>query len=145
MNDVSLRRAALRPAAAVSNAPLAIGPQVTIVGNVEFDGAIEIDGFVNGEVRSASVNITRGGTVTGLIVARQVTVSGGVSGSIFAEQLVLKPDCDVEGEICYRELALEDGSYFEGKSRPHKSPLELAAAGPEPTHRPKAIQQLQVA
>jgi cytoskeletal protein CcmA (bactofilin family) len=77
-------------------------------------------------VRCASLNISKYGTVAGTIVARDVTVSGGVSGSIFAERLVLKPACDVEGEICYRELALEDGSYFEGKSKPHQRPLDMA-------------------
>jgi cytoskeletal protein CcmA (bactofilin family) len=106
--------------------PLSIGSKVTIVGNIECDGPIAIEGTVHGEVRGALVTISRYGTVTGRIIADHVTVEGGVSGEIYANKLILKPSCDVEGEIYHRELSLEDGSYFDGKSRPHKAPLELA-------------------
>ena len=115
------------PVAEARSTQFSVGASVTIHGNVEFDGPIEIDGFVHGEVRGTSVIVSRYGTVSGLIAAGDVTVCGGVSGAIYAERLVLKPQCDVEGEICYRELALEDGCYFEGKSRPHQKPLEVAA------------------
>lgn len=107
---------------------LTICSKTTIAGTVEHDGAVEVDGFVRGDIRADSVVVSRYGTVMGTIVAGTVVVLGGVSGTIFAEKLVLKPACDVEGEICYRELALEDGSYFEGKSRPSQKPLELAGA-----------------
>jgi cytoskeletal protein CcmA (bactofilin family) len=100
------------------------------VGAVHFDGPIEIEGTVEGEIHCSSIEVARYGTVMGKIVADQVTVSGGVSGSIFANRLVLKPDCDVEGEIYHRELSLEQGSYFDGKSRPHKDPLSLAETPP---------------
>ncbi len=113
-------------AAASADRALCISSKVTIIGNVHFDGPIDIEGTVHGEVRCASVNVSRYGTVMGLIVADQVTVSGGVNGSIYANRLVLKTKCDVEGEIYHRELSLEDGSYFDGKSRPHNQPLDLA-------------------
>lgn len=70
--------------------------------------------------------VAKTGTVEGTIVASTVTVAGGVNGLIFADKLVLKTDCEVEGEIYHREFVLEQGSNFEGKSRPHEKPLELA-------------------
>lgn len=130
MPQVLVLRGAEAPSGHDASSSLSINSKVTIVGSVEFDGEVNVDGFVQGDVRCASLNISKHGTVSGTIVARDVTVSGGVSGSIFAERLVLKPQCDVEGEICYRELALEDGSYFEGKSRPSQRPLEAAPPRP---------------
>ena len=65
--------------------------------------------------------------------------------AIFAEALVLKANSHVEGEICYRELALEQGSYFEGKSRPHDNPLDMADAAPDATPRAQPIPQLRIA
>jgi len=124
---------------------LSIGPKVTITGSIEFDGDIEVHGFVKGEVRCATINVARHGTVSGTIVASSAIISGGVSGTIFAEALVLKANSDVEGEICYRELALEQGSYFEGKSRPHDSPLDIADAPPDVTPRAQPIPQLRIA
>ena len=128
MPEVIARRGKASPPADKLPASLSINAAVTIVGSVEFDGPVEIDGFVQGDIRCASLTISRYGTVSGTIIAGNVTIAGGVSGTIYAEHLVLKPECDVEGEICYRELALEAGSYFEGKSRPHQRPLEVAAS-----------------
>ena len=121
-----------------NDAALTIGSKVTITGAVHFDGQIDIEGTVHGEVRCSSLNVSKYGTVMGMIVADQVTVSGGVNGSIYANRLVLKTKCDVEGEIYHRELSLEDGCYFDGKSRPHKQPLDLAEASPDaPAALPK--------
>ena len=106
--------------------PLSINAKVTITGNIECDGTVAVEGTVHGEIKCTFVTVARYGTVTGRIIAEEVTVEGGVSGEIYANKLTLKPNCDVEGEIFHRELSLEDGSYFEGKSRPHKDPLELA-------------------
>ena len=110
----------------ITESALSIGSKVTIVGAIHYDGQIDIEGTVHGDVRCTSLNVSRYGTVLGTIVADEVTVSGGVNGSIYANRLVLKTKCDVEGEIYHRELSLEDGCYFDGKSRPHKQPLELA-------------------
>lgn len=132
MQQARIRLGKADAAAETPNGALSIGSKVTIIGSVEFDGQIEIAGTVQGEIRCASVNVARYGTVTGLIIADEVTISGGVNGSIYANKLVLKDKCDVEGEIYHRELSLEDGSYFDGKSRPHKEPLDLAEAGKPP-------------
>jgi cytoskeletal protein CcmA (bactofilin family) len=107
---------------------LTIPDKTTIVGTVDHEGAVQVDGLVRGDITAEAVVLSRYGTVAGTIVAATVDVSGGVSGAIFAEKLVLKAGCDVEGEICYRELVLEDGSYFEGKSRPNQRPLDIAPA-----------------
>ena len=121
-----------------SDGALTIGSKVTIIGAIHFDGPVEIAGTVQGEVRCASVNVSKYGTVMGMIVADEVTVSGGFNGSIYANKLVLKTKCDVEGEIYHRQLSLEDGCYFDGKSRPHKQPLDLVepadGIAPTPSH-----------
>lgn len=126
MPEVLARKGTTPPASDSSSVFLAINSRVTIVGTVEFDGPIQIDGTVQGDVKCASVMVAKSGTVEGTIVASTVTVAGGVNGSIFADKLVLKTDCEVEGEIYHREFVLEQGSNFEGKSRPHEKPLELA-------------------
>ena len=128
MPELTARKGATQHAD--SSAFLAINSRVTIVGTVEFDGPIQIDGTIQGDVKCASVMIAKSGSVEGTIVASTVTVAGGVNGAIYADKLVLKTDCDVEGEIYHREFVLEQGSNFEGKSRPHDKPLELATRQP---------------
>ena len=64
----------------------------------------------------------------GLIVAESIDVRGEANGSIYAEKLVLRTACAVQGEVYHHNLVLEDGCLFEGKSRRHANPVELAPA-----------------
>jgi cytoskeletal protein CcmA (bactofilin family) len=103
-----------------------IGRGVTIVGSLFYDGQIQIEGRIYGEVRCSALQIAERGTVEGLIVAKSVDVLGETNGSIYADKLVLRAACAVEGEIYHHNLVLEDGCHFEGKSRRHINPLGLA-------------------
>ncbi len=62
----------------------------------------------------------------GAVVADAVTVLGEVTGEIFANHLTLKKASSVAANIFHKHLSLEDGCYFEGKSRRHADPLQLA-------------------
>jgi cytoskeletal protein CcmA (bactofilin family) len=143
MREVSAQRGTTSPAIEIPTA-LALSSKVTIVGSVQYDGPIQLDGVVHGEVRCDDLTVSKHSSVEGVIIADSVTVLGRVNGSIYANKLVLKSACDVEGEIYHRELALEDGCYFEGKSRPHKSPLDLASTN-EQAKPPPQLAALQVA
>jgi len=99
---------------------------VTIVGSLFYDGPIQVQGTVDGEVRCSALQIAEGGAVEGVIVAESIEVHGEANGSIYAKNLVLRAACAVEGEIYHHYLVLEDGCYFEGKSRRHTNPLGLA-------------------
>ena len=103
---------------------LTIGAHTSIVGALHFDGNIQLEGAVQGEVRCNSLTISECGRVDGLIVADAVTVAGEVDGSIYANTIVLRSTCEVEGEINHSELNLEPGCYFEGKSRRFANPLK---------------------
>jgi len=81
---------------------------------------------VLGDVRCTSVVIAESGVVDGCVAADSVTVLGEVSGEIFANHLTLKKASSVAADIFHKHLALEDGCYFEGKSRRHADPLQLA-------------------
>lgn len=100
--------------------------KATIEGGVEFSGAVVIEGTLIGDVRCMSLIVTERGIVDGSIIAETVVVMGEVTGEIFADTLTLKTACTVNGDIFHKHLALEDGCYFEGRSRRHNAPLTLA-------------------
>jgi cytoskeletal protein CcmA (bactofilin family) len=61
------------------------------------------------------------------VVASEFIVEGQVvDGLIFADRVVLREGAYVTGEIWHRELVLEAGHLFEGKSRRHEAPRSLA-------------------
>ena len=130
MSELSTRQGRPTPG------PLVISRGVTIVGSLFYDGQIQVEGTIDGEVRCSALQITELGAVEGLIVAESVDVRGGVIGSIYAEKLVLRTACAVEGEVHHHNLILEDGCLFEGKSRRHANPMELA---PESGFRPPEL------
>ena len=78
--------------------------------------------------------------VDGLVVADKVIVLGEFVGAIYANEIVLGAACAVEGHIFHRKLVLEEGCYFEGKSRCYSEPA--AASHPPPSRRPGAGEEL---
>jgi cytoskeletal protein CcmA (bactofilin family) len=107
-------------------AALTIPRKASIEGALEFPGPLIIEGTVLGDIRCMSLVVTERGIVDGSIVADSVTVLGEVSGEIFANHLTLKSASSVAADIFHKHLSLEDGCYFEGKSRRHANPLQLA-------------------
>jgi cytoskeletal protein CcmA (bactofilin family) len=113
--------------------PLVISRGMTIVGSLALKGQVIIEGTVDGEVRCTDLQIAERGVVDGLVVADKVVVLGEFIGVIYAKELVLGAACAVEGHIFHRKLVLEEGCYFEGKSRCYTNPLAHApAAEPAP-------------
>ena len=80
MSDLSARDG--RPA----RPPLVINRGVTIVGSLFYDGQIQVEGTIDGEVRCSALQITERGAVEGLIVAESVDVRGEANGSILRRE-----------------------------------------------------------
>jgi cytoskeletal protein CcmA (bactofilin family) len=104
-------------------APSIISADVVFVGNISSGGDIQIDGTVEGDIRSMSLTIGEKATINGEIVADDVTVRGRVIGSIHARRVQLCSSCHVEGNILHEALAVETGAYFEGNCRHSADPL----------------------
>jgi len=105
---------------------LVVSKGVTIVGALSVEGDVLVEGTVDGDVRCTGLQITERGAVEGLIVAESVVILGEFMGLIYARQLFLGAGCSVEGQIFHNRLTLEQGCYFEGKSRRHGDPLLIA-------------------
>ncbi len=104
---------------------LTIPRKAAVEGAIHFAGPVIVEGSVLGDIRCTTLIIMERGSVDGTIVADRVMVLGEASGEIFANWLSLKTACSVAADIFHRQLELEDGCYFEGRSRRHPSPLDL--------------------
>lgn len=112
---------------ATARRAMVIEAEVDIEGSVYIDASVRLEGSVDGEIRCTELEISKQAKVRGRIVAERVTVYGTVlDGSIFADVLILKPGCSVEAEIFHEHLQLDQGSYFDGKSRRVANPTGLA-------------------
>jgi len=105
-----------------------IGPDISIVGNVECKGMAQIFGRIEGELRAPKVLIGDGAEVVGTVIAQEVTVCGRLKGSIRAVHVKLQGSGAVEGDIFHRSLSIEENSLFEGSSRRVENPTDLSSS-----------------
>jgi cytoskeletal protein CcmA (bactofilin family) len=107
-------------------APSIIGEDLTVTGNVLSKGEVQVDGQIQGDVHCSSLIVGEKAEITGGIVASDVVVRGQVMGSIRGERVTLQSSSHVEGDIFHQSLAIEQGAFFEGKSRRAEDPIATA-------------------
>jgi cytoskeletal protein CcmA (bactofilin family) len=102
--------------------PSIIGPELQITGNLVSRGEVQIEGEINGDIHGSHVLVGERATVTGGIVGDEVVVRGHVMGSVRGKRVLLQSTSRVEGDVYHLTLAIEQGAYFEGKSRRTEDP-----------------------
>lgn len=113
-------------------APSIISSDLVVIGTLTSTGDIQIDGRVDGDIRSGSVTIGEKANFEGEIVAEECTIRGRVQGIVRARKVHLSGTCHMEGTILHESLAVEIGAFFEGSCRHCADPLAEVAGKPEP-------------
>ena len=114
--------------AAHSAAPSVISADLVVNGTLISSGNLQIDGRVEGDVRSSSLVIGDNAFIHGEVCAEEVTIRGRVQGSIRARKVLLCATSHVEGNILHEAFAVETGAFFEGNCRHSENPLAEDAA-----------------
>lgn len=100
-----------------------LSSDLTVVGNVQTSGDIQIDGVVEGDIRAHLVTIGEGATIRGEIVAEDVVVNGRVIGRVRGLKVRLTSTARVEGDIVHKTIAIEAGAHFEGSVQRKDDPI----------------------
>ena len=100
-----------------------ISEDLTITGNVTSKGALHLDGQVQGDVHCVALVLGESATLEGNVTAEDVVIRGRLVGSVKALRVTLQSMSHVEGDIYHQSLALEQGAYFEGRSRRSDAPM----------------------
>jgi cytoskeletal protein CcmA (bactofilin family) len=115
-----------------STVPSIISASLHVVGNLVSEGDIQIDGAVDGDIRTTIVTIGNSAEVKGEVVAESVTVHGRVEGTIRARTVILGKTARIDGDIYQETLAIEAGAHFEGNCRKLSKQQPAVATGPRP-------------
>ncbi|MDP6706714.1 MAG: polymer-forming cytoskeletal protein [Alphaproteobacteria bacterium] len=102
--------------------PSTINAELTVVGDLESEGQIDIDGHIEGKVNARSVSVGERGHVKGAILAQDVQISGTVEGEIGAMTVSLTVSAVVNADITYRTLSMEAGAFLLGHLHGTESP-----------------------
>ncbi|WP_181905122.1 bactofilin family protein [Aestuariispira insulae] len=130
-----------------------LAQDLAIVGNLVSDGDIQIDGKVDGDVRSSKLTVGETAIVTGTIYGDHIRIAGTVKGEIVARVVVLTATARVTGDIRHDSLSIEAGAYVQGlckrvepdqlkqamnTDQPENNPADSAQATRENTGAPGA-------
>lgn len=104
-----------------------LAPNLVVSGNLVSEGNIHVDGTVEGDIQTGHLTIGSSGVVRGRIFGREVKISGRVSGSITASEVILEETAIIEGDIHYQSLSVARGARMNGKCQFSESELDITA------------------
>jgi cytoskeletal protein CcmA (bactofilin family) len=113
----------MKKAALKGTVPSIVSADLTVTGTLISNGDIQIDGVVEGDVRSVGLVIGEKAQIHGEVLAEDVTVRGKVFGRIRARKVQLAATAHVEGDILHEAFSVEAGAFFEGNCRHSDNPL----------------------
>jgi cytoskeletal protein CcmA (bactofilin family) len=105
-----------------------IGADLSITGNLESKGEVQVDGEVQGDIQAQRIVIGERARITGALIAEEVVVRGSVQGSIRGNAVTFQSSSRIEGDVFHKSLAIEQGAFFEGKSRRSEDPMSVQRA-----------------
>ena len=114
-----------------------IGVDLSITGNLESKGEVQVEGEVQGDIHAQRIVIGERARITGALIAEEIVVRGNVQGSIRGNAVTFQSSSRVEGDVFHKSLAIEQGAFFEGKSRRSEDPMSVqrtANGVPPPTN-----------
>jgi cytoskeletal protein CcmA (bactofilin family) len=106
--------------------PSLVSSDLSIIGDITGDADIQIEGRIEGNIKSRALTIGNTGEVKGKVVADDVMISGSFDGQMNAGSVKLAASARVKGDITVREaLSIETGAKFEGQCKRVTVPEKL--------------------
>ena len=104
-----------------------LAPSLTVKGDVDFEGAMRLEGEVRGRITGQGrLIVSRGGRVLGDIVAAQVVIQGRVQGNIVAaDRLEIEDGAEVIGDVKAGRMIVAEGAKIVGRFDVNSEGLEL--------------------
>src|SRR5215208_1074262 len=94
-----------------------IASDMTVIGDLETEGVVRVEGRVRGTVRvGAQVLVAEGAVIEGDLHTQEAVVAGQVSGAIVArERVELQATAVVQGDIHTPRIAIVEGARVSGE------------------------------
>ncbi|MFN4277347.1 MAG: polymer-forming cytoskeletal protein [Ferrovibrio sp.] len=116
------------PQPAAKQAPPSIlSAGLTVNGDLNSEGEVQIDCLVNGDVTAGRLAIGENAKVVGEVVAEHVLIRGEVIGRIRAKSVELDKTAKVRGDIWHELLSIAAGAKIEGLCKFAENPRDMVA------------------
>ena len=97
--------------------PTIIGADFRVKGDISCEGDIQLEGTVDGNIKSVRLTVGETGIVNGDVRAEGVRVHGKIVGKIHAQTVDLAGSAHVTGDILHERLSVENGAFLNGHCR----------------------------
>lgn len=94
-----------------------INADLRVTGDLISESDVQVDGSVNGDIRTRTLTIGQSGEVRGEIVADKIRICGTVIGQVRAKDVSLSDTARMIGDILHESLSIEPGAHIEGHCR----------------------------
>ncbi len=110
-----------------------VAKDMTVMGDLETDGVVKVEGRVRGNIRAGSqVLVSAGAIVQGDLHTREAIVAGEVHGAIHAsERVELQASAAVVGDVLTPRIAILEGGRLSGEVK-----MEINSLADSPVFQP---------
>ncbi len=95
-----------------------IGGDVTITGDLAATSELHVDGRIEGDIACAALVQGEGSVIEGAVSAESARLAGTLKGSVAARELVILKSAQIDGDVQYETLTIEQGAVVEGRFAP---------------------------
>ncbi len=106
-----------------SNNPSIVSKDLKIVGNLQTQQDILIEGKVEGDISARVLTVRETAEIEGHIRAEEAILEGFVKGEVRGSKIRLNKSARVQGDIIHGTIAIEAGAHFEGTVKRTEEPL----------------------
>jgi cytoskeletal protein CcmA (bactofilin family) len=99
--------------------PSIIGAALTVTGQLQSAGDIQIEGKVEGDIHAQVVGVGSTAVIKGTVFGDVVESAGTIEGKIEARKAILLATARMLGDIVHHSLQIVPGAVFNGTSHPH--------------------------
>ena len=108
-----------------------LGKSIAVKGELRASEDLTVEGQVDGPItcEGSAVVIADCASVTGQVIARNITVFGEAHGQLIATGVVdVRADAQVTGQVIARRFVLDGNAYFKGRVSPERVDAAVGVA-----------------
>lgn len=110
------------------DAPSIISADMKVVGNLQSGGDVQIEGNVEGDIKSRTVTVGEKAHINGSINADTANIRGRITGKLNAAAVRIAKTANIQGDINYQTLSIEEGAAIDGQLKRREQGVKSDAA-----------------
>ncbi len=94
--------------------PTIIGENTKVRGDINSNGIIHVDGYIEGDINCEELVIGVKGNILGTVKAQSMFLYGGLQGKAMVDSLFIAKTAKLIGDATHNTIAIEPGAYIDG-------------------------------